>query len=157
MAQVVKGNVKDGKTGAPLAFANVFFNNTTKGTVTDEKGDFLLTSLNEPGNYELVVSYVGYKTYKVKIEVSDNQILSKDVVLVPSEEELADVQIKTSRDKLWEKRLKKFTKVFLGDDQLADSCKILNPWVIDFVQEKSGKMLARAVTGKFPKTPSYFQ
>ncbi|MBA4053475.1 MAG: hypothetical protein C0490_02065, partial [Marivirga sp.] len=144
LAQIVKGNVKDGKTGAPLAFANVFLNNTTKGTVTDGKGEFLLKSLHEPGIYDLVVSFVGYKTYKTRIDISENEILSAEIVLVPSEVELIDVEVKASRDKVWEKRLKKFRKVFLGDDKLADSCKILNPWVIDFIQEKSGKMLAYA-------------
>ena len=141
--QIIKGVVQDAVTRAPLPFANVFLNNTTKGTVTDEKGEFLLKVLQEPGNYELVVSYVGYKSYKSRISLSENEILSATVLLAPAEQELKDVEVKATRDKVWEKQLKKFKKVFLGDDQLADSCKILNPWVIDFA-EKSGKMSAYA-------------
>ena len=144
LAQVIKGHVQDAKTREPLPFANVFFNNTTKGTVTDTKGDFLLKSIHEPGPYELVVSFVGYESYKVKVNLGDNEIVSASVALVPAEQELNNVDVKATRDKAWEKQLKRFEKVFLGDDKLADSCKILNPWVIDFVQEKSGKMLAYA-------------
>jgi hypothetical protein len=141
--QIIKGVVQDAVTRAPLPFANVFLNNTTKGTVTDENGEFLLKVLQEPGNYELVVSYVGYKSYRSRISLSENEILSATVLLAPAEQELKDVEVKATRDKVWEKQLKKFKKVFLGDDQLADSCKILNPWVIDFA-EKSGKMSAYA-------------
>ncbi len=143
-AQVIKGLVQDAKTHEPLPFANVFLNNTTKGTVTDTKGEFLLRSIGEPGSYELVVSFVGYDSYKVKINISEKEIMSASIGLVPSKQELTNVDVKASRDKVWEKQLKRFEKVFLGDDKLADSCKILNPWVIDFVQEKSGKMLAYA-------------
>lgn len=141
-AQVIKGLVQDAKTHEPLPFANVFLNNTTKGTVTDTKGEFILRSIQEPGSYELVVSFVGYESYKVKINISANEILSASIGLVASEQQLTNVDVKATRDKAWEKQLKKFEKVFLGDDKLADSCKIMNPWVIDFVQEKSGKMLA---------------
>ena len=143
-AQMIKGVVQDAVTQAPLPFANVFLNNTTKGTVTDEKGEFLLKVLQDPGNYELVVSYVGYESYKSKVSLNENEVLTATVLLVPSEQELKDVEVKATHDKVWEKQLKKFKKVFLGDDKLADSCKIANPWVIDFVQEKSGKMLAYA-------------
>jgi len=142
-AQMIKGVVQDAVTRAPLPFANVFLNNTTKGTVTDEKGEFLLKILQDPGNYELVVSYVGYKSYKSAITLKENEVLSATVLLAPSEQELKDVEVKSTRDKTWAKQIKKFKKVFLGEDQLADSCKILNPWVIDFV-EKSGKMSAYA-------------
>jgi hypothetical protein len=143
-AQMIKGVVQDAVTHAPLPFANVFLNNTTKGTVTDEKGEFLLKVLHEPGSYELVVSYVGYESYKSRVSLEENEVLSATVLLAPSEQELKDVEVKATRDKAWEKQFKRFQKVFLGDDKLADSCKILNPWVIDFVQEKSGKMLAYA-------------
>jgi hypothetical protein len=69
-AQMIKGVVQDAVTHAPLPFANVFLNNTTKGTVTDEKGEFLLKVLHEPGSYELVVSYVGYESYKSRVSRS---------------------------------------------------------------------------------------
>ena len=83
-AQVIKGHVQDAKTHEPLPFANVFLNNTTKGTVTDGKGGFLLKSIHEPGAYELVVSFVGYESYKTKISISENEIMSASIGLVPA-------------------------------------------------------------------------
>src|SRR5688572_12968106 len=115
-AQMIKGVVQDAVTRAPLPFANVFLNNTTKGTVTDEKGEFLLKVLKEPGNYELVVSFVGYTSYKSRITLSENETLSATVLLAPSEQELKDVEVKSTRDKAWAKQIKKFKKVFLGED-----------------------------------------
>lgn len=143
-AQILQGVVQDAVTHAPLPFANVFLNNTTKGTTTDDKGEFILKVLQEPGNYELVVSYVGYESYKSRVTLSENETVSATVLLAPTQTELQNVEVKATRDKVWEKQLKKFKKVFIGDDKLADLCQITNPWVIDFAQEKSGKLQAFA-------------
>ena len=118
-AQMIKGVVQDAVTRAPLPFANVFLNNTTKGTVTDEKGEFLLKVLQDPGNYELVVSYVGYKSYKSAVTLKENEVLSATVLLAPSEQELKDVEVKSTRDKTWAKQIKKFKKVFARNTQIA--------------------------------------
>lgn len=42
----------------PLPFANIHWAGTTKGTVSNEKGQFKLTS--EPGSSKLIASFVGY-------------------------------------------------------------------------------------------------
>jgi hypothetical protein len=144
-SQAISGRVLDAKTSEGLPFANVFINNTTLGTVTDTNGDFILNAFNEPGAYELIFSFVGYETYKLKIVVEESPIKVGIIKLVPSEIELNTVEVSSTRDKEWEKKLKKFKKIFLGDDQLASACTIINPWVIDFPQDKSGnRFLAKA-------------
>ena len=57
------GKVTDEKTGKPLPFANVFINNSTIGTNSDENGNYRLPNL-AVGNLELVVSFLGYETVK---------------------------------------------------------------------------------------------
>lgn len=68
-AQVtVSGTITDA-AGAPLAGASVVLKNTFKGTQTDAQGAFRLTEV-QPGDYTVVVSYVGYSTAQRPLIVS---------------------------------------------------------------------------------------
>ncbi|WP_339887459.1 TonB-dependent receptor [uncultured Flavobacterium sp.] len=55
----------------PLAFANVMLKGTTSGTSTDENGKYLLTV--SPGNYTLVVGFLGYKSAEIPFTVKANE------------------------------------------------------------------------------------
>ncbi len=144
-AQNITGRVVDSKTSEVLPFANVFLNNTTMGTVTDTNGEFVLRSIKEPGTYELVVSFVGYESYKTKVVIGEGTLQMNTIKLIPSEIQLSNVEVAGTRDKEWEKNLKKFKKIFLGGDKLASASTILNPWVIDFPQDSKGaKFIAKA-------------
>ena len=141
----IKGRVLDSKTLEPLPFANVFLNNTTIGTVTDTSGNFLLKNINQAGIYELVISFVGYESVKIKVTVGTGELNRGALRLIPSEVELSTVEVKGSRDKDWERKLKRFYKIFLGDDKIAEASTIINPWVIDFPDiENSNKFIATA-------------
>lgn len=65
MAQTlnVSGNVKD-KQSEPIVGASVVISNTTKGTVTDLDGNFTIQA--RQGD-ELTISYIGFKTKKLKV------------------------------------------------------------------------------------------
>ena len=55
----VSGIVTD-NFGDPVAFANVLFQNSNEGTITNENGRFYLESDN---NFDiLIVSFIGYET-----------------------------------------------------------------------------------------------
>ena len=143
--QTITGKVVDAGTQEPLPFTNVFLNNTTIGTVTDINGEFNLTPIKEQGTYEIVFSYVGYNSYKTKVTVSEGVLKMGSIKLVPSEIQLNTVSVAAPRDKEWERKLKKFKKIFLGEDKLTTTCTILNPWVIDFPKNSTGnKFIARA-------------
>ena len=61
----VKGMVKDNQ-GEPVVAANVFWINTTNGTVTDENGTF---TIEQPvGAKKLVVSFIGYENDTIVVE-----------------------------------------------------------------------------------------
>ncbi len=144
-SQTITGRVRDAKTSEPLPFANVFVNNTTIGAVTDASGYFSLSGIQDPGNYEVVFSFVGYETHKAKVSLSDDVVNLGIISLKSSEIQLAAVEVISKRDKQWEKDLKKFKRVFLGQDKQAAACTIINPWVIDFPKEETGKkFLAKA-------------
>lgn len=62
----VKGMVKDNQ-GEPVVAANVFWINTTNGTVTDENGAF---TIEQPvGAKKLVVSFIGYENDTIVVEM----------------------------------------------------------------------------------------
>lgn len=70
----VDGTVYDLKTNEKLAYVNLFWLNTNKGTSTDINGKFSLNANSK--NNKLVLSYIGY--YNDTIEVKPN---SKDIKL----------------------------------------------------------------------------
>ena len=129
----INGKVLDSKTQEPLPFANVFINNTTIGVAADANGDFTLKNVSI-GIADVVFSFVGYKSYQTKLTVNAGELVKITIKLVPDEIELENVEVKGTRDKEWDKQLKKFEKIFLGETKYAAACKIINSWVIDFAE-----------------------
>jgi hypothetical protein len=105
---VITGRVLDSQTLEPLPFANVFVNNTTIGTTTDIDGNFVLKNVSRPSVFDLIISFVGYQSYKQKISLSDETLTLRAIKLIASEIQLSDVEVKEKRDTEWEKKLKKF-------------------------------------------------
>lgn len=68
----ITGNVKDANSGETLIGANVIVKGTTQGTVSDLDGNFNFSLAK--GNYNLQVSYVGYKTVEQAITVTDKTV-----------------------------------------------------------------------------------
>ena len=141
LAQVgnIRGRIAEISTLQPVPFANVYLSNTTIGTTANTRGEFNLSNI-PVGSYELIASSVGFNTYssKVVIKVTENDSLR--VFLTPSAQQMVEVQVKSSRDKTWEKQRKQFEKAFLGN---TTTCKLLNSWVIDFTEEQ-GLLVAHA-------------
>ena len=67
----IKG--KATSNGMPLPYANIYIENTTKGTVTDEKGFFKIENL-EAGTYSIAASFTGYKVQKKVVILRDQDI-----------------------------------------------------------------------------------
>jgi hypothetical protein len=140
----ITGLVKDADTGETLPFCNVFINNTTIATVTEMDGKFVLANL-EPGPLEVGFSFMGYVAETRKVTLNPGGSLTVNLSMKPFATELNDVEIKASRDKTWERDLRKFENLFIGIDDAAAKTKILNPWVIDFPQgSERGAFLAKA-------------
>ncbi len=127
----VSGRVIDSRTLQALPFASVFINNTTLGVSTDANGEFVLKNI-PAGTSEIVYSFLGYQTYQTKITVHEGEEIKVAIRLIPLEQKLTEIEITASRDKVWERQLKKFEKIFLGDSELARECRITNPFVIEF-------------------------
>ena len=83
IAQVeLKNKVVDYTTFLPIENASVYIKNTTIGTVTNADGKFVLLVPNKHQKDTLIVSSIGYKSYKVQIDEFDDSfeiILEEDV------------------------------------------------------------------------------
>jgi len=63
-SQSIKGVVLDGKTNEPIESASVYFDNTTIGTSTNDKGEFSLP-YKEGIKSALIISYLGYQNVMI--------------------------------------------------------------------------------------------
>ena len=138
------GKVKDAETGEVLPFCSVFVNNTTISTATDLEGNFTLSGL-EPETLEIGFSFMGYTAQTRTITLKPGGTFTLNLSMTPLEQVLTEQEVKASRDKSWERDLRKFQSLFLGIDEAASQTSILNPWVIEFPEAtEKGSFVARA-------------
>ncbi|RZS92005.1 TonB-dependent receptor [Aquimarina brevivitae] len=92
----VTGTVTDNNK-KPLFGVNISLVNTTKGTQTNKKGHFEI-STSENGNHTLSISHLGYRTKEVSITISKNQTTKLGtIVLVEGNEILNEVIVQGER------------------------------------------------------------
>ena len=125
---VIKGTVYYEK--GPLENVAVYLNNTMLGTTTDKNGEFSIPV--KEGQYELIVSYLGYK----KVNFAFNTSTYKKSLVFALEENAAvldEIIIKKIvYDEKWKNNLAVFKREFIGRTELAADCEILNPEVLGF-------------------------
>jgi len=136
------GRVTDARTGEPLAFANVFLASTTLGVTTDQNGRYILNNL-PLGTVDVAASYLGYKLFSKSLRLEDAPPVTLDIALTPSEVLLEAVEVKARENKEWQHQLGRFSREFIGNTPFARQCRLLNPQVLTFSQEK-GTLAATA-------------
>lgn len=138
--RMITGTVTDANTNTPLPYAVVYINNTSNATETDSTGKYQLRNVfshQRGGSIELVVSSLGYTSFRQKITYGLQDSLVLNIGLMPSPQTIIEVAVKGKRDQTWLKQYKKFESAFIGTNQNAGTTKILNPWVVDFNGEVS--------------------
>jgi len=82
----LRGVVRDAETGEALQFANVWIENSHKGTTTDREGRFVLQL--GAGDHTVVASYIGYtssrRTVRLPAESAQNFSLSQTSIEMPT-------------------------------------------------------------------------
>jgi len=124
---VFQGSVSDQLSAEPLAFATLYLNNTSIGTITNESGEFNFQIPS--GEYEVIVQFVGYQSLNFKINTRNLAQVYK-LQLIKESQELASVKITGTRDQTWYENLKLFKQYFLGTSENAEQCKILNEKIL---------------------------
>lgn len=80
----LRGIVVDSSNGEALAFGNVLIKELNRGASTDSRGYFSITSIPANNNYTLIVSYVGYKTKELQVNIAADKVTDVKIELSPS-------------------------------------------------------------------------
>lgn len=122
----VKGTVRGNDNGkmTPLPGVNVYWLNTTVGTITNENGNFAISPLND--RQQLVFSFVGYRNDTV--EVAPGKPL--DVVL-QSDIELDEVVVAQKNKGMYASKLTPFQTININSAELckAACCNLAESFV----------------------------
>ena len=68
----ISGSVKD-KNNNPLIGANINLKGTFMGSTTDFNGNYRIDNI-DPGKYQLLVSYIGYKSQQIELYISRGSV-----------------------------------------------------------------------------------
>lgn len=134
----LRGQVLNAADGQPVPFCSVFLANTTKGTTADEQGQFVLTNV-PAGRFELVASSVGFETQAMPLPADPAS--TWQIRLRPATNQLAEVQVRASRDPQWLENLATFQQLFIGTSQNARQCAIVNPGALWFDDNRAARTL----------------
>ena len=87
----IQGYISDADTKMPLNGATVIIS-MNKGDNTDAFGKFTISGIN-PGQYELVVSHISYKTEIIPVQVKENLVSLVSVAMKKANLDLTEVKI----------------------------------------------------------------
>lgn len=93
-AQSIRGHITDAENGEALPGVTVAVANTTSGTTTDSKGNYVLPLTN--GVHQVQFSFVGYNTQIRQVTINNNDI-TLNISLASGSQTLTDVVIVGSR------------------------------------------------------------
>ena len=89
---IISGFISDSSSGEALIGANIFLQETGQGMATDINGYYIIQDI-VPGNYTIMVSYVGYDMFKKQISLSSDESKKLDVSLIEQVVELSEVEV----------------------------------------------------------------
>jgi outer membrane receptor protein involved in Fe transport len=94
----ITGFVKDSTNNEAVEFANVALLEATgkpvNGDVCDPKGKFTISNVPD-GNYTIAISFIGFKTKKIKVQITDqkNSINLGTISFSPAAEMLKEIEV----------------------------------------------------------------
>lgn len=140
-AFVIKGTVSSGAESESLPGAHVFLANTTYGTISDAEGKFALT-VDQPGQYDLIVSFLGYSSYARQINLTTPTTIELAISLTAKEQDLGSVTVKAISKGDWRRYLKLFKEIFLGSSMNAKRTILLNQQALGFYFDEETQTLS---------------
>jgi hypothetical protein len=139
----ITGRVLDDSSGAALVNTDVFISNSTMGAATDNEGRFAIK--NVPlGSHELVASRIGYVLASRFVRITDTIRQTIDIRLKPRQLVVGAVEIVAPEPVEWKRDLSRFKEFFFGDGPNANKTVLLNPEVLSFTKDPSGRFEAQA-------------
>jgi len=135
----INGKIVSKESGRGLAGASVFLSNSSFGTTSSSEGVFTLNRL-KPGQYTLVVTAVGFAEYN-KVIMVNGDITDMTITMEPRAIMLREVTISGTSRADWNRNYALFKNEFIGTDENAKECVVINPKVLDFTYRKSKQTL----------------
>ena len=127
----IDGRIVDKSTSEPLVGVNVFFSKTTWGATTDDNGFYTLTNI-PAGQYELVVSMIGYEVEREQMIIKSDERFTLNFRLQSRAILMSEINVTVKTDRVWKKSYDRFRRSFLGTSKNGESCLILNEFVLTF-------------------------
>jgi hypothetical protein len=145
----IRGFVYEKQSGEPVIFTNVYLRGTTFGASTDVNGYFTISQI-PPGEYTLIVTYLGFDTITEPVELKAGQIINKRLYMnksavqlktfdVSAERQEYITETKTSVVKITPKQISSIPSV--GTPDLAQYLQVL-PGII-FTGDQGGQLYIR--------------
>ena len=97
----IKGKIVDFSNLHPIESANIYIKNSTIGTISNTDGNFVLVVPPESLNDTLVISSIGYKSFKTAIQDFDATMdifLEEDIASLDEVILIAETRPKTGND-----------------------------------------------------------
>lgn len=92
----VSGFVTDAANGEKLAYVNVYLENNTLGSATNEKGYYIIHNV-PPGSYKIVFSHIGYESKIIGLHLKENHNVVVNIEMQPSLIEMAEINVSAER------------------------------------------------------------
>ena len=108
----LSGKVVDSNNNEPLEMVNLYFPELETGKTTDENGEFKFESLPS-GTFKLIVSYIGYKSQTLNVNLPLEASLS--LSLESTAIEMEEIIISTPFHKLQSENVMKVERVRVSD------------------------------------------
>lgn len=128
----ISGTITDATTNEKAIGATVYIKETLKGTATNEKGFFSLTL--EKGIYTLVITYIGYSTKEIPINLTKNiklnekieptVITTKDFEVIGEKQDINTTQAEMGTTKLEMEKVKTLPAIF-GEVDVLKTIQLL--------------------------------
>jgi hypothetical protein len=135
---VIKGFVRDSSSKLPVQNAAVYLSRTTIGTYTDQEGFYTLL-VPVQGQFELTVSFIGYKSVSAIVYARGGR-QNFDISIAPDPVLLNEVTVRSK----FKNRIidySDFVRLFIGESENAQSCKIKNPSDMRLFRDPENKFL----------------
>lgn len=146
----IKGFIYDKASGEPVIFTNVYLYHTTYGSSTDVNGYFMITKV-PAGNYTLTVTYLGYDTLRIPINLQAGGVVTEQLYMkgsainletinISAERQEAKTETKTSVVKITPKDISQIPSIG-GQPDLAQYLQVM-PGVV-FTGDQGGELYIR--------------
>ncbi len=92
----IRGFITDSDDSEPCMYANVFLHGTDLGASTDLNGYYVITRV-PPGDYTLVVTYMGYDSVAMRVNVRANHVTTTNIAMKKSAFVLEETVVSAAR------------------------------------------------------------